>query len=246
MSRRYVNPPVVEAVCEFRFSQDTDWDLTIPGLLYEKVKGDFPTKRQKLLHEVEIAAGSAEVGPVTRSSERIWFLTSDERAFIQLAPRLLAVNSLRPYPSWQGFRPMVEKALEALAETADLPAVQRIGLRYINRIEIPSAEVQLEDYFSFTPFLAEHLPQEMASFIVGCVLPLHDGRDACRVQLTNAVAEEPDHCAFLLDLDYFLAKPGEIDSHGWMDWVESAHGGVEGIFEGCISQKLRDIFVEAE
>ncbi|QMS90513.1 hypothetical protein HUN01_24125 [Nostoc edaphicum CCNP1411] len=40
--RQYPNPPIEEAVCEFRFAPDPAWNLTIPGLFYEKIK-DFYT-----------------------------------------------------------------------------------------------------------------------------------------------------------------------------------------------------------
>ncbi len=46
MSRKYKNPPVVEALCEFQFISDKSWDLTLPGLIYERVKSEFPVKQQ--------------------------------------------------------------------------------------------------------------------------------------------------------------------------------------------------------
>ena len=48
MGRRYKNPPIVEALCEFEFISSQPWDLTIPGLIYEKVKDEFPDKRQQI------------------------------------------------------------------------------------------------------------------------------------------------------------------------------------------------------
>jgi hypothetical protein len=33
MGKSYAKPPIVEAVCEFRLSPDTEWDLTVPGLV---------------------------------------------------------------------------------------------------------------------------------------------------------------------------------------------------------------------
>jgi len=57
MGRKYANPSIVEAVCEFRLSPDTPWDLTVPGLVYEKVRSEFPHREQRLFQEVEIAQG---------------------------------------------------------------------------------------------------------------------------------------------------------------------------------------------
>jgi uncharacterized protein (TIGR04255 family) len=41
MGRKYRSPPLVEALCEFRLTPDTPWDMTIPGLFYETVKHAF-------------------------------------------------------------------------------------------------------------------------------------------------------------------------------------------------------------
>lgn len=38
MSPQYPNPPLIEAVCEFRFQADPGWDATVPGRLY-RVRG---------------------------------------------------------------------------------------------------------------------------------------------------------------------------------------------------------------
>ena len=44
VSRQYPNPPVIEAVCEFRLPPDSEWDLTVPGLVYEHIRDQVPTE----------------------------------------------------------------------------------------------------------------------------------------------------------------------------------------------------------
>ncbi len=46
MTKRYNNPPLVEALCEFQFDADVPWDLTLIGLIYDKLQGLFPKKQQ--------------------------------------------------------------------------------------------------------------------------------------------------------------------------------------------------------
>jgi len=246
MSKRYANPPIIEAVCEFRLTPDSKWDLTIPGLIYEKVSKEFPNKEQRLIQEVEITQSPQGIQQQIQTNERILFLTDDRKTFIQVGPHLLAINCLKPYPTWDGFKPRIENAFSALTDTVDVKGLQRIGLRYINRIEIPGQSVNLDDYFEFRPFLGQNLPQNVANFIVGCLLPFFDERDACRIRLTNAVPEKPESTAFLLDLDYFLAQPRAVSANQALEWVESAHQQVEEIFEGCITECLRKVFQEVK
>ena len=244
MGRKYARPPVIEAVCEFRFGADTQWDLAVPGLVYERIRDRLPNREQRLIPRIEIRNTEAGTEQQIHTEQRMFFLTEDKKTFIQVGARLLAVNRLAPYPPWDEFRPVVESAFDVLGSTVALRSIDRIGLLYVNRIEIPRPELELSEYFEFRPFLGEHLPQDVASFVVGCVLPFADERDACRVQLANGVPDQPERSSFILDLDYFLNRSNGVSADAALQWVENAHTTVEQVFEGCITDKLRALFGE--
>jgi uncharacterized protein (TIGR04255 family) len=42
--RKYRNPPIEEALCEFRFAPSQDWDPTVPGRFHEKIREIYPAK----------------------------------------------------------------------------------------------------------------------------------------------------------------------------------------------------------
>lgn len=241
MGKKYANPPIVEAACEFRLTSDTHWDLTVPGLFYERVKEDFPHREQRVVQEVELAQEPQGFQYQVRMTERVLFFTSDRKMLVQLGPRLLVVNTLKPYPTWQGFKPRIEMAWEKLQEVVEVRGLERIGLRYINQIQFPSETAKLEDYFEFYPFVGKRLPHNMVSFIAGGEFPYNDDRDRCRVQLYTAAGEKS---AVILDIDYFLARPRAIAASEAMKWVEEAHSALEEIFEGCITDRLRQQFGE--
>lgn len=246
MSRKYANPPLLEAVCEFRFTPDTPWDMTIPGLVYEKLRDAFPTREQRLMQEVDelIQGPEGFQQQIRMMSERTLLFAEDKKTFVQVGPRLLAVNSLRPYPSWVGFKPKIEKAFEVISRTVEIRGLERIGLRYINRIEIPDSLAKLKDYLQFYLFLGPQLPQEMAAFIAGCDFLYAHGRDRCRVQLTPAPSSSPQQLALILDIDYFLAQEKGVEVPAAIDWIEEAHDKVEEVFERCITDSLRNSFQE--
>jgi len=246
MGRRYKNPPLVEAVCEFRLTRDTHWDLTIPGLFYEGVKEVFPHREQRSVQELQIIQEPQGFRQELRVSERVLLFSPDRNLLVQIGPRLLVVNALKPYPTWQGFKPCIEMAWKKLQEIVDIQGLERIGLRYINRIELPKEEVvKLSDYFDFYLTIGPRLPQVMGSFIAGAEFPYKEGRDRCRVQLTPE-SNSGEKRALLLDIDYFLAKPRAVGVSEALQWVEEAHTQVEEIFEGCITDRLRELFGEVK
>jgi len=244
MSGRYRNPPVVEAVCEFRYEPSVPWDMAIPGLVYEKIRDRFPIRRQAKAFEVSVGAGPGGIGQQVLTTDRVQFLREDEKALIQLGPNLLAVNHLRPYPTWQEFLLLIREGFDAYLDVANPKGIQRVGLRYINRVEIPSQRIQLEDYFEFRPFVGPNLPQDFGPFIVGVQVPYEDSRDMLRLQLANAATETPNTVAVMLDLDYFLAQPGGVSKGQVFQWIEVAHSRVEQVFEACITDRLRRMFEE--
>lgn len=213
----------------------------MPGLVYERVRDAFPKRRQARLLDVGISADSEGIEQRVRSADRMQFLREDERALVQVGPHLLAVNYLKPYPTWQDFLPLIQRGLDAYCEVASPTGIHRVGLRYINRIEIPGQRIELEDYFEFRPFVGAQLPQDFGPFIVGIQVLYEDSRDTLRLQLANASVETPDTVAVMLDLDYFLARPGEVPLDNVFGWVDVAHGGVEEAFEACITDRLRQM-----
>jgi uncharacterized protein (TIGR04255 family) len=243
MGRRYKNPPVVEALCEFRFDPDSPWDLTMPGLIYEKVRDTFPKRHQ--VKVVDVGTTPETLGQV-RATDRVQFLDKDGKALIQISPHFLAVNHLEPYPSWEEFLPLIESGLEAYRDVADPRDIHRVGLRYINRIEFAEQRIDLQDYFEFYPFVGPNLPQLFGPFIVGIQVAYDDWDILKLTQTMPPPTETPDTITLILDLDYFLAKPGEVVLNNVLEWVNVAHDRIEEAFEACITNRLRQKFEEVK
>ncbi|MCS6889060.1 MAG: TIGR04255 family protein [Chloroflexus sp.] len=246
MGRTYANPPIVEVVCEFRLSQETLWDLALPGLIYEKLRDQFPHREQRLLQEFGIEQSSEGIRQEIRTSERILFFTDDRRMFVQVGPRLIAVNCLKPYPTWAHFKPIIVRTWQHVIDTVAVRGIDRIGLRYINQIELAHVQANLADLFQFYPYLGPHLPRQMSSFLIGSEFVFHEQRDRCRVQLMSLEIDSPVIATVLLDIDYFLARSNGVAVDRALDWVETAHSEVEAIFEGCITDQLRALFGEGK
>ncbi len=244
MGRQYTDPPVVEAICEFKLARDTHWDMTVPGLLYERIKDSFPQKEQRIVQEVELVQSPSEgLQQQIRTSERMLLFSEDKKSLVQLGPRLLVINVLKPYPSWKKFRELIETAWSSLLKVVDVRTLDRIGLRYINEIRLPKKDAGLNEYFNFYPYIGSGLPQTMDTFVVRVESPYAGGRDRSRLQLSTA-SDFRETKSVILDIDYFLVDQSSISPEEALGWVEEAHSHVEEIFEGCITDSLREKFGE--
>ncbi len=243
MGRKYKKPPVVEALCEFQFMPGQPWDLTIPGLIYEKTKNDFPDKQQQVGIGFQFRPTERGVEQKAEPAPpRMQFHRKDKTALIQVAPDLLAVNQLVPYPNWEKFKPVILKNLEIYLSIAKPKGFKRIGLRYINKVKIDSESVELNEYFNFYPHVPVELPQFHNSFISRVEIP-YDGNDRMLITIANA-SPEGDNVSIVLDLDYITTDIESISLENTKKWIEEAHIFIEKAFEGCITDKSREIFEE--
>jgi uncharacterized protein (TIGR04255 family) len=246
--RRYRKPPVIEALCEIYFA-GSSWDETVPGAFYERVKGDFPQKRQRTIQEAQITLGPEQAAAGVRQLPPWMQFVSDEKhRMIQLAQDLLVVNQLAPYPHFEDWEPDVYRALRIYRELAQPKNVARLGLRYINRVLIPEKQIRMEDYFTIYPNLPQRLGDMHGSFLVRVEVPQSD--QGHTVVITFGTAPPPPAQeagqVFLLDLYDLLTMNQLVDEEVLKREVRTAHDNIVVAFEDSITDKLRALFEPEE
>ncbi len=242
MSRKYRNPPVLEALCEFQFVPSQPWDMTIPGFLYERINAEFPLKQQKRVFGTAFTPKEGAVQQRVEISERIQFLRQDKTVIVQVGTDLLTINHLRPYPTWEQFKPLITSNLRAYQDVAKPKGFKRLGLRYINNIEIRGGDIETTDYFNYYAPIPTNLPQIHDAFEVKVDIPYEERRDHLLVKLASLPSKEQDVVTILLDLDYIMVTPEGVSLEQAHDWIENAHNVVEAAFEACITDRSRDLF----
>lgn len=245
MARRYNIPPIAEALCEFHFAPSQPWDWTIPGLLYDKVKGDFPKKRQQNVLQMELHAEREEINQNIKGGiARMQFLREDEHALMQVGPDLLVVNHLKPYSGWENFQADITKCLTIYSDTLQPKGIQRIGLRYINKIEFPYTSVEIEDYLLSAPKIPSEIPQTFSSWAQRVEVP-YEQLGASLILQTGSLKESQDTgVVFLLDLYFQSIRTELFDLNTGLQWVKQAHDNIEVAFEASITAKARLLFKE--
>ena len=128
MGKKYKNPPVVEALCEIFFS-GSKWDSTVPGMFFDRIKKDYPTKKELDQIGVEVSI-SPEVqrSQVRRGERRIQFIKPDGSQLIQVEKDLVVVNQLRPYPRFVDWNPVIDNMLKLYCELAQPVGIKQIGI----------------------------------------------------------------------------------------------------------------------
>jgi len=248
MGKKYKNPPIVEALCEFQFVPGQPWDITIAGMLYERIKDEFPIKQQQVGLGVTLQPREGRViePKIEFVSSRMQFFSNDKISLVQVGPDLLTVNHLKPYPTWEKFKTLILKILGKYIDIGSPKGFRRIGLRYINKINIPGESIKMEDYFNFYLPIPEELPQIHSAFNISVEIPYKDDYERLVLTLGNTMSEKPGTVSIILDLYYIMAMPEKVSFEQVDEWMEGAHTIIEKAFESCITNNVKNLFEEEE
>lgn len=243
MARMYSNPPLIEAICNFRFANSHPWDWTIPGLFYERIRDKFPHREQTNVLETIMDANQGKF--VQQMQPRIQFLTEDRTTVMQIAPYNLSIHQLQPYTSWCHFNELILKYLLIYHEIANSPELIRIALHYVNRIEFSQTELELEDYFNVLPQIPDPIPQVFPSFLVNVDIPYGTSIGGLRITFGTVLAEASDKFAYVLDLDMSSSNEYVPPINQVSGWLDTAHYHIKVAFDASFTNRARhDIFEE--
>lgn len=238
----YTYPPVIEALCEIMFA-GSQWDSTIPGLFFEKIKDTYPKKKELDTIEAEVTLSKDVQGSrFANVGKRMQFVREDGSQMVQVEKDLLVVNQLRPYQSFEQWKQVVDSMLPLYIDLTHPTGIKKVGVRYINKIVIPADRYRMEDYFSLYPQVPEHLARSHGKFLMRLEIPpTHKGHGLV-ITFASVHSDVSTTSAAMLDLyDIIPATQsmpvGEIDR-----CISEAHENIGDAFEHIITDKTRALF----
>lgn len=253
MSSSYPNPPIVEAVCEFHFSAEEEWDISIPGIIYEKLKSQYPKKGTH--HNYSIGVEEEEKATVNKH-ERIRLSDENESNLIQIGERFLSVNKLNPYLGWEDYKAKILNALEIFNNVSGQYPIKNIVLRYINIFSFTAEDfdgdtLALENYFEVRPYRGEGIGRDYVTFFTGlqfvfegCGKNPENADNFLKVELTNTPSNEENVIKIRQNLEYSTRKSFSEQGCEPGVWLEKAHNDLKYIFERSITENLRAKFYQ--
>ncbi len=241
-SQQYKNPPIDEAVCEFRFAPGSDWNPMIQARFLSRIESSYDGKSREEPFLLKLDVEGAEA-PAVQQLTRVILPDEGGTRQVTLYPNALSVYALRPYKGWSEFRPRISDALNVYQEVAEPAGVRRVGIRYINRMVVPDTPSSISSYFRGGPTHVDGLPQNATS-ILSRVQFLYEDGITCRLIHSGLDAEQEDHVGFLLDLDLAWTEsenePRAIEDA--MALVDDLRDKERSAFESVITDKARKVF----
>ena len=228
------NPPIVEAVCELRWTGGSSYSL-VPGTMRELIREKFP--EIEILPSAMLPIGITIEGLPPIPHHR--FKSRTPNALVQTGPGLLSVNVLPSYPGFEVFRDLILYVVEKYRKAIGSDGLSRIGLRYVNHMQATEQKIEIANFFKIAvqyPLTLPHPPREVSSRVV--LTATTEGTLALAVALPAQVGQGP--YGALLDLDLFWEPPKDYNLDDFPRWLDEAHSTIYQAFMSTIADDLLD------
>jgi len=242
--------PLIYVVAQVNISAVVAIERYVPEIQEKLRKSGFPSYSTAQVPEFVFETPGAR--PVISPLSRFEFLDKEARTAIVLTPKSVGVHT-NQYATFDDFHAIIAMALETIHSAASLQLHERIGLRYVDLLEL-EADEELKDYlaphllgynhasigvskgvFSFhfegnTPYgrlVARHYAPPINN-----MLP----PDLAGISLNYGYRSEPSPGrATLLDFDHAADFKGDFVIEEILETLENLHDGLDVIFRDSVT-----------
>jgi len=240
----YKQPPITEAVIELRFATPIDADDI--AKVSTDLKSLYPIQQPITDVRVQLNLPSAPQAATTAHTIETpgnRLSTGVQEQIVLVWPQTFAFSQLAPYPGWHAFFERFCRDWDVWKRTLGYRSITRIGVRYINRIDVPATApiVEHEEYLNVYPKVPALFPTLMAYNLVAKI-PLPD--IGCVLTLNSSSVPSPllEHAAYIVDLD--IAKEGDLPQNDDAIYalLNQIRDKKNEVFEACIKPRARELF----
>jgi uncharacterized protein (TIGR04255 family) len=239
--RSYKRPPVAEAAIELRFSAPiSQKSLERAATRFEK---EYPIDEIDYANNINVDA-VAKTAAFSATWQGIKRSSLDRTDVIIFRIGTLVTARLAPYKGWGNLFERTKSAWLALSRAREISVnVSHIGVRYINRIDVPTAE-NLFDYVNLRPQVAPFKVNEGSIKEYSSSLVYNIATDDLTARLVAATGASPlvSHRSIIVDIDVFRANNLPRRPDDMWALLERMRDHKNTIFETCITDRARELF----
>jgi uncharacterized protein (TIGR04255 family) len=239
--RHYDKAPIKEAIIDIQIESAS---LTLAN--FDKVDVSPPrgyAERQKVT--IGHIRGRLEGGILTATAKQdelgYAFVGGEGKHHVQFRLNGFTFSRLAPYQTWEQLRSETKTLWESYRQIVGALPVVRVGLRYVNQLDLPLPMRDFRDFIRLYPEVSADLSQQLAGFFLQVQIPQEDLGAMLVLNEAMVPPSGPGVVSVVLDIDVF--KQGlkiESDDEIW-SVLEALRLRKNLIFEGCITNNTREL-----
>lgn len=239
---RYEEPSIIEALCELVFAPGAPWDFTVFGRFDSLLQKQLPTRDQIEVMAINVRNIGGNFEQAMVREPRVRFFSADRSRLAQVGPNLLSANVLPPYPHWPDFKAFILEAMHAYVEAAKPAKIERMTLRYIDRVKPPSPDgFRLGDWIEAgSTYVPRFLDDSVNAGSSRVQKSVHG-----RVEVVSVAHQLEEGIATVMIDTELVVHDVTLDSTDVTARLDRLHERVVEIFESCITDRTRALLKPA-
>ena len=208
--------PIREALVDIAVKTRPGTSIQALEALYEDVRDEFSGKQEIRTAEVEVNFAQ-ETNRLTNTIIGYAFRASDDNnRVVQFRLNGFTCNWLKPYSEWVELKSLAQRMWRIYAARIQPEHVTRLGLRFINQLELPVPRNDFNEYLTAQPNVPPALPQSVMSFFTR--IAFRNEATDCFAVVTQASEGlvKPDVFPLILDID--TSKVGQWEPNSDEIW----------------------------
>jgi len=244
---QFKNPPIQEALLDIQVALPGDVTMDTLKSFQAGLEARFPEKKERISWQQGFQiSGTGETQAVSsaRSVDGFLFVSKSDGKTVQARRDGFTFNKLRPYSNWETFSGEAKELWQHYVELAHPASVQRVVLRYLNRIALPLPMRDLREYCPLFPDLPPALPQGMSEFFMRVALPI---ADAPCVSIVTLTFEPPVPGATTLNLIFdneaaYGFNSLNVDTEAIWSKLAELRDLKNKVFDASLTEKAKELF----
>lgn len=255
---RFPNPPITEAIFDITVNLRDDFHYEELLIFQEDIKESFPNIQKKIAlqggFELNLEKPE-EINPqllsMSDQPEGYVFISNDQEKIIQAKLQGFTFSKLKPYQSWKDFYGEAYQLWRKYVEITSPFKVVRLGLRYVNQINIPlpvEGGIELRHYIKILPEIQSDLSVAIDGYFMQLVLN-HTQYQPSRAIINQTIGQiieiKDSNKAYplIFDIDVFQEVDLSPDDEEIKNIFESNLKCFrEDIFYKSITEKTKELF----
>lgn len=235
----YRRPPIAEAVIDLRTEGSVDIDLL--KKIENEFLTDYPFSQPNQHMNIELTENAATFN---QSFQGYTMRSPDIADALVVSQGGISTTRMPPYEGWESLLERAKGNWTRWRRLVGKRKVTRIGVRFVNRLDIPTVEGEAFDLDEFLNVGVRIPPLglSISSFAIHIEATSQTLEPKFLLNLGSVASPLVKTASFLVDIDTYLDKALPENDDGIWGLVNSVREAKNNLFESFITDKSRAIF----
>lgn len=237
--------PIAEAVIEFRFSPDSTLDFNALEKIGGTMTDEFPHKENRAQKEMIWDISNKEPVYQIKDLGHVMLIlrSAEKNRVVQLRTDRYSFSLVGSYSTWKKFSDEALSAWRKFNIGDRINSLSRIGIRYVNNLNLPKDRNYMERYLSIPPKIPANVNGRIEGFLNRVIIKNSEIPASSTVALAldhNKISEES--FPVILDIDVFYSHSIEHNFEEISTILEKLRNFKNDIFFNSLSKEGIELY----